>query len=430
MSEEPTYEFREGVLHIGMKQGAMLLSSSPAFLAEERDWRGVWHEVWPEFCVIPQASATARVTTDGTKTKRDAFEAFAQTVPAGLREVVSPFKSHQWMLQQMISRSPADMELVRVNPVLAYALANSSEFRGTACSAAAQQALYHGRDRQKDICKWLGFPGTPAMVRLFKRISREGISPSLLRRLRIAIKADPKEVMKLLAHRDCVTVRMIELIVEPKIKPLLSHQLLDEIAAEGEMAHSSLADELFHAMSLMEGMSSERRTRRLDSVVQAERLIENIDRDYRAHQLVMEERERGRREQAAEAEVARRRALRANSAKSKRPSPWKCDWPPPPIPGTEHIEPITSYLMLQQESVLQNNCVKSYWKSIASENGLTYAYRMTYPERATFTIVKRAGGTWTLSELKGTKNKKVTRRTRYIVEQWLYSYSVSAAFSA
>lgn len=427
----PKFDCKDGVLHISSSLVKMRIRFSPKPYAEEEDHRGRWKESWPEFrLVAPRSNGRLQMTKETLKAKKEAFESFRRTIPQSLCKIAAPFASHQWMLLRLIDESPAGRELTEANPVLGYALANSYELRSTTPKAAAFQALSHSHDKQRDLCAWLGFPGTPAMVRLLKRIRSDAASPSLLRRLRSALKQDGEKVLKLLAHRRRINAGVVDFVVLPKLMELTTPKLLDEIEdSENEAVFSLAGDQVLHALQILEQIKSRREMRPFQSLRQIQNFVEAVDNEYMEHQQRLEE-ERAARTEAAERVERERQAERArarSAPKRERLNPHKCVWPPPPIPGTDSIMPITSYAMLCEESSEQNNCIRSYWRSVVGENGRTYVYRLIRPVRATFIIVKRAGDTWYLSQIKAKNNRKVSTKTRRIVEKWLYSYSLSAA---
>ena len=427
---QPQFGFSNGSLHIVTASSSMRLRFDPIPCAEQRDRRGRWKEFWPEFRVIARIDASVRMTTDSSKAKREAFAAFRRTVPQALCRIAEPFPSHQWLLLQLIHDSGPGRELAETNPILAYALANSYEFRRTSPDAAALQSRLHGRDKQKDLCKWLGFPGTPAVAKLLQRIRPEAASPSILRRLRNVLQAQYEGTMSLLRHRKQINAGVLEFVVIPQLAQLATPKLLDEIgAADQEERYPVVADQLIHAFQLLKQIQSHRRLRPFQSIRQIEDFVEVVDNEYLAYQQRLEEERQARIEAVERAERARRVArVRARRvARADGLTPNNCVWPPPPIPGTTDIVPITSYSMLCEESSEQSNCVRSYWRTVAGEHGRTYVYRLLRPERATFTIVRRSGNTWYLSQIKRKNNKKVSPRTRRTVEKWLYGHSLSAA---
>lgn len=91
-------------------------------------------------------------------------------------------------------------------------------------------------------------------------------------------------------------------------------------------------------------------------------------------------------------------------------------FPPPPLPGTREIEPITKAKELLKEGIDQRHCAASYDKRVSSGN--VYLYRILHPERATLSI-RREGIIWTIDQLKGFANKSVLPETVKHVQRWL-----------
>lgn len=393
----------------------------PEPLAEEFDTRGRWKAAWPDCRLIPECHAGSD----------DQLESFAAVIPAVVRDIVRVFSTHQWMLLLLLSKSSMAVELASTNPVLAYALANNYEFRGTSCRAAEQLALFHSGQKQKDICKWLGFPGTQAMVNLFRRMDSRTISPSLLRRLRLALKDEPVETMKLLGHRERISAGIIDLVVEQRVRHMITPQLLDEIKANEAALCISAADDLFHVISVAGAMGEDVPRHQVSSLAKLRRIVEDADRRHMEYRRVVVERERLRCEEMERVEVARQEFMRLQrqTRGSKKKKPESREWPPPPLPGTQDIVPITSYKMLCEESELQHHCIDTYAEYITAKTGTLYAYRLLRPERATFTIARRVGNMWGLAEIKGPRNRIVSEDARRYVERWLNYYQKPVAMA-
>jgi hypothetical protein len=353
------------------------------------------------------------------RAKRDAFEAFRRTMPQALCRIVEPFESHQWLMLHMIHHSPAGRELAENNPVLAYALANSHEFRRTPPEVAAVQAVMHSHDRQRDISAWLGYPGTPAMVRVFKKLSPEAATPSILRLLRNTIGKDASR-LRVLQHRRHINAGVLDFILIPDLMELATPSLLDEIEnSADELQFSAAADRLAHAITVLKDIRSRREVRPFRSLRQIEGFVEAVDAEYLEHQRRMEELRAARR-----AAHAARERQRAELARQELDSA-RFIWPPPPLSGTESIVPISSYDMLRKEGKSQRNCIAGYWRSIAGEKPRYYAYRVLKPQRATLMIVKRAGGSWMLQEAKVANNKPISDKTHGAIAEWLYGQSLA-----
>ncbi|TFH14067.1 MAG: hypothetical protein E4H02_10600 [Lentisphaerales bacterium] len=211
--------------------------------------------------------------------------------------------------------------------------------------------------------------------------------------------------------------------------------LIREVAeTDIDAPYSVIADQLQHALEILEQIKSPRELRPFQSIRQIQNFVESVDAEYIAYPQRLEQ-ERVARIQAAERAEQQRRAARADARTRARaprvpgaaPSnPNTCPWPPPPVPGTDTIVPITSYRMLCEESVEQNNCIQTYWRMILGKGHRVYVYRLMQPQRVTFVIVKRSANTWRLSEIRARSNRKASKEARRVVEKWLYSYSLAA----
>lgn len=392
----------------------MRLRLLPEPLAEEFDTRGRWKTAWPDCRLIP----------DGHPVSDDKSEPFVAAIPPAVREIVRVFSTHQWMLLLLLTRSSMAVELASTNPVLAYAMANNHEFRRTSCRVAEQLALFHSGQKQKDICKWLGFPGTQAMVNLFRRMDPRTISPSLLRRLRLALEDEPVETMKLLGHMEKISAGIIDIVVEQRVRHMITPQLLDEIkASEAELCISA-ADDLFHVLSIARAMGGDLPRHQVSSLAKLRRIVEEADRRHLEYRRMLAERERLRCEEMERVEAARQEFMRLQrqTRGSKKKNPESRAWPPPPLPGTADIVPITSFRMLCEEGELQHHCIATYLYYITVDKACLYAYRLLKPQRATFTIARRVGNSWGLAEIKGIRNGPVNDDARLAVEKWLKYY--------
>ncbi len=94
-------------------------------------------------------------------------------------------------------------------------------------------------------------------------------------------------------------------------------------------------------------------------------------------------------------------------------------FPPPPFPGTNYIQPITSLGNLYREGREMRHCVASYAEIIME--GVSYIYKVLSPERATLEIRKTEQGLWCLVQIKRVHNQMVNEETLSAVESWLAS---------
>jgi hypothetical protein len=90
-------------------------------------------------------------------------------------------------------------------------------------------------------------------------------------------------------------------------------------------------------------------------------------------------------------------------------------FPPPPLPGTDSIVPITTLQQLEAEGRIQRHCVVNYARAVCA--GQVYFYRVLRPQRATLEV-KLSGGKPELGEFKRAANLGVGSAAIDAVEAW------------
>ena len=92
--------------------------------------------------------------------------------------------------------------------------------------------------------------------------------------------------------------------------------------------------------------------------------------------------------------------------------------PPPPLPGTDKIQPIDSVRELLLEGQIMHHCVGSYIENVLS--GDWYIYRIMEPERATLGILlDDMAGIWAVAQLKSYSNSTPSADVVELVYEWL-----------
>jgi len=347
---------------------------------------------------------------------------------------VEPFPSHQWNLMVFLNFCKEAKDLAVSNRVLAYALANNSEVRRVSDRTEWCYAMRHVRRKQREICEALGFPGSEASVRLFRKIPVESAFPPTLRLLKMALKKDP-EILKALGHLRHICPAIIYLVCGEDVSRLVTPRLLMEVAESGEDSNGSLvADMLFnvlhHAGKMrrppkIPSFSSIRGIHEFHDQMLLQGEVERAHREERRHRIQEElEAHRVRQAQARRRvrDEERQARLIPVPARRKGPRPQAL-LPAPPLPGTEHILPLTTTADLRVEGKSQHNCVGSYVPSV--RKGRIYVYRILQPERATLSIRPGFGGAWFISELKCACNRDTSKATRVAVLEWLDRYNLS-----
>jgi len=147
-------------------------------------------------------------------------------------------------------------------------------------------------------------------------------------------------------------------------------------------------------------------------------------RQFKEHQA---EREAEAARQAIEAQRRAVRHARDRAAALKaREETALAAFPPPPIPGTDTIIPLTSFAELKKESSLQGNCVgRSRSYAVGVVEGTQYIYRVLAPAHHTLCIGRRGHSIWVIEELKGFRNARAQETARKQVQSWLTAHQVS-----
>ena len=424
---KPKISFADGSLAIETSLYDMRLRWLPKPSAEESIANGKrWKACWPEFCLVRAPDNETDLLPDEVDApaapKLDAhaaaFYAFQELIPEDVASCAYPYASHQWPVLTMVHSQPLARDLVASNPILAYALANNNVFRGTRVEAAAIQALAYSTRKQRDIAKWLGFPDSPACVKLLGRLPVEDVSPGLLRLLRNALSDDPR-LLKLLGHLKHINAMVLGLVIHAKVREFVKPALLHELSEfTGFWEGPEPADVILECLMMRDQVGDDfPLVRPMSSLQQVRRMQEAYERAYLEYCRKQEEIRQNMEIRAARRQARRQAVADAVDVSGKRM------FPAPPFPGTEHIVPLTSRDQLREEGMLQSNCVGSYGPSVRS--GKYYIYRVLEPERATLSIRMGPDTNWRISELKGFDNVAVGKETRNAVSQWLRQYWIS-----
>jgi hypothetical protein len=345
----------------------------PRLMAYRRPIASTAWKAWqPDFPLAAEAAE------DG------AIGAFLAGIPVEVRRVVGRFRSHHWELMRWCALAGHGGEsLCAANPALAFMMALSRQFRrppaGSRPSALPAVLAF---TKQRRLLGWLGFPPTEPVRRVLARILPGALTIADLKALRRQLTRGG--IPPGLAHVPHINADVMQLAAQG-VLGCLSAGMIAALSNPAEDSRStSMARRVVAVVALW---------RRL-------RPADGLPLFHSAEQVRVVQREL----------AAARREARASHA--------SLEFPPPPVPGTAGILPLTTRLMLADEGCRQHNCVASYGKSAAA--GRVAIYRVLAPERCTLSLVKRRG-VWVMGQIKAACNKDVRTETRAAIQAWLES---------
>ena len=456
------FEFRDGALFLaGPGMGELRLQWHPVPTAERRLSTGKWSPYQPEFRLLaPMAPISPDVISPDAQrleAKHEAFQALRATIPEDVVNAVEPFTCYQWPLMMMLHASDAARDLAKTNPVLAYALANNDQLRpGGRADVAAMQATRYSHRKQREILGWLGFPDTEAVVRVLKKMPPALAYPGLLRKLGQSVK-DP-DALKMMGHLSAINTGVIFLTASADLAAFATPKLLQEVASAREEALSApTADQLLELLQMADQMHIRATIHPFTSRHKLEECYDRIVLRYRAFRDVVSRQNEvetklrkvrtsvplGKKPAgrtlhditALTHEYARLEALRPGRpvAISERVQ-WSRDtttlrrtpFPPPPIPGTDTIVPLTSFAALEEEANIQGNCLATNpMHAHLILDGTRYIYRVLAPERHTLSIMRLGAAGWRIAELRQRANAEGSKTTTIVVQHWLDANQIS-----
>jgi hypothetical protein len=311
---------------------------------------------------------------------------WCQLVPTDVRRAVAAFPSHHWEILLFLSRcGPPAVDLVKGNPVLAFALAHAARFRDSDPGESLQTArllLGPGR-KQKEILGWLGFPETDAARRLLMKVVPAAASVAFLLRLRRVLR-DP-EAAAALAHLPRVNAGALRIVADPELRGRAGPRLLLEVSctrAEDRRAATGilLQRSLELARSLL---PASRQDLSPGSIVDVEETYKGLA------------------------------AFGARFGTDR----LEIRFARPPVPGIRSIVPITTARELLEESWTQRHCAASYVDQVADEQDI-YFYKVLAPERCTLMLALERGN-WVAKEIRRACNGAVSTKAIDAVREWL-----------
>lgn len=308
------------------------------------------------------------------------------TIPPETLRVVWSFPERQWHMLSFLARcGEAAYDLSISNPALAFTLASNWVFHQPAVKQPfrSARALLKPGIKQREILAWLGYPETEAARKMLSKVIHKAIGISPLLYLRQSM-FDPT-TFKTLTHLPRLNSGVLRLATDPVLLPMAAPTLLEEIATSRKEDNRINAAYLLKQSLLIHRSLHPTRTH-IVPIRSLRYLIEyhhNILTEY----------------------------LAAQYRKHNR------SFPPPPLKGSEEIQPISSLDALIKEGYEQNNCAVTYLEAVTIFKSV-YIYRVLWPERSTLAL-KRKGHRWVLWQLKLANNLDPSEKTYEVVHSWL-----------
>ena len=326
-------------------------------------------------------------TLDPAFEKLFAFLNFRRSIPPEIASAVEGFSNRQMTLLLVCKQREQVSELLVQNPALGFSLAHHEHFRLT-WSDPLELAAKVSKMKQREIAKWLGFPGSQLWANILAKIPGEIVSLESILALRT--RAGIIEVEKLLCHLRVLNAGAMALILSQETRRLTTAALLEEVATASEERTTPQVVHLIHEIvGLHMRMGTERDLTGFRS----------IDEVRRKQQDTVDELARYRKRLESE------------------------ELPEPPLPGTEHIIPLVNNGQLDEEGEAQHHCVGCYGPLVAA--GKCYIYRVMSPQRATLAIEKGPDGCWGIQQLYLSCNRPADQDPWKAVRDWLDRFSLS-----
>ena len=315
--------------------------------------------------------------------RRAAIAGFCSRIPREVRDTVRPFGDRHWHLSAFIARcGPAALDLTRSNPVLAYMLASSWAFRErpVARPLRSARALLARGHRQREVLEWLAWPGTDATRRVVRKIAPASARTVSLRCLRSRL-TEPA-IVKALRHVPRINANVMRMAWDRSLLQVTPQLLAEAGDRQAEDAYPEFALRLREALRMWTRVHPER-------PLPAFRHFEAVDAMHEELSVVLRS--------------------------ELDPHPGAV-LPPPPVAGTNTIQPLATVDMMRDEGRRQHNCVASF--CVEAVEGRMAFYRVLGPERATVSLV-RERDSWRIGQIKTAANRPAKRTTWLAVQRWL-----------
>jgi hypothetical protein len=320
----------------------------------------------------------------GSSPRRNAAVAeFLSAIPTPVQSFVRPYGFGQCVLLRSLAAAEGTGDLAASNPNLLWLLAAAGYDGRIAPSAIARLSV----TKQVDVLRELTGVGTKAQVKFLRKVVVADGTLTEARDLHAALCDE--RIVAAVRHLAAIPIELLALMTAHG--SLIRDGLCALVAARIAEAKDRKAS----VVALCERVASVAMTTRYPSVA---RVCEALD---------------------PPPPVIAPEAPGARFPRPPRRKPHtigtRTEFPPPPLPGTDTIVPITTVAELDAEGRSQHHCVAGYAASVLA--GDRYIYRVLAPERATLEI-GLDGGAPVLRQLNLSHNRMPSAATVTAVRRW------------
>ncbi|MCZ7601506.1 MAG: hypothetical protein M5R37_01460 [Melioribacteraceae bacterium] len=307
---------------------------------------------------------------------------FINSIPEDLRKRVEEFNDSHWeMISAALILGDDFINLLKINPPLAYLIVNLEIINGTIRIYNERARLNRLiRTKQKEILSLAFLPSTGHMKKLFSKIDLKFLSRNRL--LNICrffyLQQDKSKIInKLLSHLKSINEQLIILLsYHHELIVLLSPKIIEELIVSERFNEQVTTIENIRIRS-----------------AEVEVKFPVIDDLNRLDQIDSINKERVAFEKKAK------------------------EFPDPPYEGTKTIIPLRTEKEQISWSKAQRNCLRNLADRVLKKN--SFFYRVDYEgEQATLELIRR-NGKYDINQISGYKNKSVSSALSEHARNWL-----------
>lgn len=331
---------------------------------------------------------------------------FLSQVPKDFRERVKPYAFGQCMMLRYLAKYPEAEDLIVNNPKLFWLLAVA--VRDSIVDDTEIPQLLRARH-----IAILGRIIRPASKMTLNILAKTALVSGGLTEARTIIGAlGKRHICRLVAHIDRVSILLLQTLLQ---NPNLANPSIVRILAEeSRVLALDLSDTIKDIRRMAEVLNNENPDQaisRCRSLAELNRLHDRwVDRVNRTQGIAID----GGQDEWPE-DLDRPDRFARNRLELERHADTNWTFPDPPFPDSDGIQAINSIRELVAEGRLQRNCVASYAASIS--NGEVFVYKVLWPHRATFELIKSAKG-WKIGQIKLSCNRAPGPSVERKVREW------------